>query len=132
MKQRVKPFTLFLCVIILLFLIFGPRLIYRGLKRPPLFGDMTYKKPEWSGIIKIWHVDYAQCGRSSVVNWLKPAIDKVESRHLDVFFDVRRVSPERLDMYFQEGADRDVLPDIISLSSYENRVPKGILEDIKG
>lgn len=130
MKQKVKPFTLFLCVTILLFIVFGPKFIYRGLKRPSPLDSMMLKQAKWTGIIKIWHVDYVRCGRGSIDSWLQDAIDELESEYLDVFFEIRHMTPERLNMYFQEGIDRDILPDIISLNLYENIIPTDMLEDI--
>lgn len=131
MKQRVKPFTLFLCSIILIFIALGPRIISRGLNSPTPLELMKSSKPKWTGIIRIWHVDYVICGKGTVENWLKDAIVKLEDRYPEVFFEVRRITPDRLAMYFQEGMDRELLPDIVSLNLYENVVPIDMLEDMK-
>ena len=53
MKQRVKPFTLFLCSIILIFIALGPRIISRGLNSPTPLELMKSSKPKWTGIIRI-------------------------------------------------------------------------------
>ena len=101
MKQRVKPFTLFLCSIILIFIALGPRIISRGLNSPTPLELMKSSKPKWTGIIRIWHVDYVICGKGTVENWLKDAIVKLEDRYPEVFFEVRRITPDRLAMYFR-------------------------------
>ena len=56
-------------------------------------------------------------------------IDEIEGRYPEVFFEIIYDS-DRLNMYFQEGMNRDILPDIISLSPYENVVPSNILENL--
>ncbi len=131
MKQRVKPFTLFLCISILIFIIFGPVVIYRGLRRPNPLELIKSNKPKWTGMIKIWHVgDYTICGRGNVETWLKDAITAIEGRYPEVFFEVRSMTPDRLNMYFQEDLDRDVLPDIVSLNTYDSIVSPHMLEDL--
>ena len=114
MKQRVKPFTLFLCISILIFIIFGPVVIYRGLRRPNPLELIKSNKPKWTGMIKIWHVGTILYVEGNVETWLKDAITAMRGRYPEVFFEVRSMTPDRLNMYFQEDLDRDVLPDIVS------------------
>lgn len=131
MGQRVKPFTLFLCIVIFIYIIFGPMLICKGLNRPTPLELMKSRNSKWTGIIKIWHVEeYTICGKGSVEYWLREAIGEIEGRYPEVFFEIRSMTPDRLNMYFQEGMNRDILPDIISLSPYENVVPSNILENL--
>jgi multiple sugar transport system substrate-binding protein len=125
-KRKVKPFTLFLILFSLIFLIMYPIWIHSRMKKAP----SQAKLPEWSGVIEIWDIPYVQTGKGSHIQWLKSCINNFERKHPGVFIDVRSVTPERLNMYMFDDIDRDILPDMISLDIYQQSVPENLLEDL--
>jgi multiple sugar transport system substrate-binding protein len=129
MKRKVKPFTLFLLLFSLIFLIMYPIWI-RGRMKKPFTDPFQAELPEWSGVIELWDIPYVQAGKGSHIQWLKSCINSFERKHPGVFIDVRTMTPERLNMYMSDDIDRDILPDIISLDIYQQSIPGNLLEDL--
>lgn len=129
-KLRVKPFTLFLCIILVLFIILGPRLIWRGLKNQEPLKSLYLKLPKWTGIITIWDVPYVECGTGSNRKWLNSCIRDFEKKYPGVFIQVRGMAPEMARMYFQGNNQQEFMPDIVSLGSYQQIVPLNMLQDL--
>ena len=130
MKLRVKPFTLFLYMAIILFLILGTHFIF--LKKE-LSADMDLiiqEEPTWKGIITLWDISYVDVGTGSRSEWLNNWVKNFEKQNPGIFIDVRRMTPQRVKAYFSSDINEDYLPDIISLNNYEQTVPINMLEDL--
>ncbi|HHY81095.1 MAG TPA: hypothetical protein GX505_00210 [Clostridiales bacterium] len=130
LKRKVKPFTFFLIFISLLFLTLFPKLLQEKLKEKPDDDPFAMEMPKWSGIIKIWDVQYVQTGKGNHVQWLNSYISRFEKKYPGVFIDIRTMTHERLAMYFHGGQNPDILPDIISLGTYEQLIPDNLLTDL--
>jgi multiple sugar transport system substrate-binding protein len=128
-KGQVKPFTLFLLLLSLLFLILFPLWVWNRTKEIPT-DPFAKELSEWSGVITLWDIPYVQAGRASHAHWLKDCINNFEKKHPGVFIDVRTMTAERLAMYLHGDIKRDVLPDMISLGVYEQPVPENLLTDL--
>ncbi|NLX69847.1 MAG: hypothetical protein GX024_02940 [Clostridiales bacterium] len=131
MKLRVKPFTLFLYGIVLVLIVIGAKIISNGVNLPDPLEPLTVKKPEWTGLITLWDVNYVDCGTGSNAGWLNRQIQRFERNNPGVFIDVRRITPERMKMYFEGNMRDEFLPDIIALPVYEEIVPQDLLLDLK-
>jgi multiple sugar transport system substrate-binding protein len=129
-RWKVKPFTFFLLCIAVLFLVFAPKFLAGRLKKQKAFDLYDVKKPEWSGVITIWDIPYVQTGKGNASRWLGRYISRFEKEYPGVFIDVRNLTEERLAMYLH-GADYEgILPDMVSLSMYEQALPEGLLLDL--
>lgn len=131
MRLRVKPFTLFLYGIVLALIIIGTRIYTRGISLPDPLEPLTVKKPEWTGLITLWDTNYVDCGTGSNTGWLNKQIQRFEKNNPGVFIDVRKITPERMKMYFEGKMRDELLPDIIALPVYEQIVPQELLLDLK-
>ncbi len=120
MKMKVKPATLFLYVLIALFLFFGPKMLLLGQKTPDPLEPLTPNKPKWTGMITLWNVNFVDCGTDNHNKWLEWQIQRFEKNHPGVYIEVRQMTPQRVKMYFQENVKSDILPDIIALPVYED------------
>lgn len=129
-KWKIKPFTLFLILFSLLFLIIYPIWIGKLALQPPHYGQAQTGLPSWSGIITLWDIPYVQAGRGSHLQWLNGCINRFEKEYPGVFIDVRTMTVERLNMYLYGNIDRDILPDIISLGIYDQTIPENLLTDL--
>lgn len=130
MHLRVKPFTLFLCFLLIAFLILGPPFLWAGLKKREPLDFLLPQKPKWTGMIRLWDVPYVETGTGSRISWLKTRIRDFEKKYPGVFVDIRPMTSQRVKMYFQGDVEREFLPDIISLELYEEIIPEGMLEDL--
>lgn len=131
MKRRIKPFTLFLWIFILVYLVLGTRVFLIGSHIGwNGKGQHNNQSPPWTGIITLWDIPYVDVGVGSNSGWLNARIDEFERAHPGVFIDVRRMTPQRAEMYFAGNVDLDILPDIISIAPYEDFVPLTMYEDL--
>ncbi len=128
-RWNIKPFTLFLLLFSLAFLIIYPIWLVK-LTEKPSSEPLQKELPAWSGVITLWDIPYVQAGRGSHVQWLKNCINRFEKEHPGVFIDIRTMTVERLNMYLYGNIDRDILPDIISLGIYEQAIPEELLTDL--
>jgi len=130
-KKGIKPFTLFLFAFIVIYLVIGTKVFLLNSNHD----DKRYNKdqglkPKWTGVITLWEIPYVETGASSSANWLNTRVEKFERENPGVFIEVRRLTPQRAQMYFTGHADKDILPDIISIPIYEDFVPSSLYEDL--
>jgi len=131
MKRRVKPFTLFLWVCTLLFLIFAPHVIKVKLNAQNPTELLTPPKEEWTGILNLWEIASWQTGNGSRVGWLNKRIYEFERRHPGVFIELRLMKPEAANLFIEgKGEGKQVLPDIISFPPGMIANPESILAPI--
>lgn len=130
MNFKVKPFTLFLYVALLVILLVLPVLIENLRSLPDPLDLLFRKKLEWTGVITLWNVNFIDCGTGNNTRWLNLQIEKFEKQNPGVFIDVRNITPERMKMYFQGNIRENILPDIIALPVYEDIIPLDLLIDL--
>ncbi len=132
MKRRIKPFTLFLYIFIIAYLILGTKvfLIDTSLRERSRNNENGQTK-SWTGIISLWDIPYIEMGTGSNTSWLNARIAEFERNNPGIFIDVRKMIPQRAEMYFAGNVDKEILPDIISISPYEDFVPLSLYEDLK-
>ncbi|HZJ82767.1 MAG TPA: extracellular solute-binding protein [Clostridia bacterium] len=131
MKRYIKPITLFLCIIILAFLVIGTRTFLMGSDKSVRPHDDNEKQnSRWTGIITLWDIPYVDTGIGSNSIWLNTRIEEFERGHPGIFIDVRRMTPQRAEMYFTGNVDKAILPDIISIPPYGNLFPYSILQEL--
>ena len=132
MKKGIKPFTLFLSIFILIYIVIGTKIfIMNSNKNGQWYNEDQELKPKWTGVITLWDIPYIETGTASNANWLNARVEKFERENPGVFIDVRRLTPQRAQMYFLGNADKDILPDIISIPVYEDFVPLSLYEDLR-
>ncbi|MDN5276133.1 MAG: multiple sugar transport system substrate-binding protein [Clostridiales bacterium] len=131
MNLKVKLFTLFLYAALLVILLLGWPALSKNLRSfPDPLEPLFRKKPEWTGLITLWNVNFIDCGTGSNTRWLNLQVEKFEKQNPGVFIDVRNITPDRMKMYFQGNAGDNVLPDIIALPVYEDIIPHDLLVDL--
>jgi len=130
MKLHVKPFTLFLYIGVILFLIIGTQLFFSNEKKDIVPELLIKEEPSWKGIITLWDISYVETGTGNRSGWLNNWIKEFEKKYPGIFIDIRRMTPERVEAYFESDLNKDYLPDIISLDNYEQTVPASMLENL--
>ena len=95
-----KAIYSFFIGIVLVLIVIGAKIISNGVNLPILWNPYC-KKPEWTGLITLWDVNYVDCGTGSNAGWLNRQIQRFERNNPGVFIDVRRITPERMKMYFE-------------------------------
>lgn len=128
-----RPFTLFLCFIALMYLIFAPFILF-SIDRDMLFsGKSEDEMPSWQGVITIWDVPrYTTSG--SAFGWLKGRISEFERANPGVFIHLRELNYDNnKEIIFQavtEGQKDG--PDILPLYVEYVPIPLENVEPLDG
>lgn len=97
-------------VAVALFMVYLPRtaedMLGQNYYREWLNGD----KPEYSGVITVWHVVGFKPHLGSIGNWMKALVRPVEKRHFGVYFEIESISTEEAERRIAGGE----FPDMIS------------------
>lgn len=132
MKKGIKPFTLFLFIFIIIYLVIGTKIFVVNSNNTHQWYKKTEElEPKWTGVITLWDIPYVETGTTSNAHWLNTRVEKFERENPGVFIEVRRLTPQRAQMYFLGSPDKDILPDIISIPIYEDFVPSSFYEDLR-
>ena len=132
MKTNKKPVTLILYMVILIFLVLGTRIFLMGSdKNEPFNGENAGQDEKWTGIITLWDIPYVETGVGSNSSWLSSRIQEFERENPGIFIDVRRMTPQRAAMYFTGDVEETILPDIVSLSPYDEILSYSRLQDLE-
>ena len=132
MKKGIKPFTLFLFIFIIIYLVIGTKIFVINSNNTHQWYKKTEElEPKWTGVITLWDIPYVETGTTSNAHWLNTRVEKFERENPGVFIDVRRLTPQRAQMYFSGNPDKDILPDIISIPIYEDFVPSSFYEELR-
>jgi len=130
MRLRVKPFTLFLCISVIVFLIVGAYLFFLDENKIDEPNFIINEFPSWKGIITLWDISYIDIGTGNRSRWLNNLIKEFEKKNPGIFIDMRRMTAERVREYFSGETNEEFNPDIISLDNYEQTVPTYMLESL--
>lgn len=131
MKKGIKPFTLFLFLFVVIYLVIGTKIFLVNTNKDEQRYNEEEFFSEWTGVITLWDIPYIETGTVSNSSWLNARIEKFERENPGVFIDVKRLTPQRAQMYFLGNIDKDILPDIISIPLYEDFVPSYLYEDLR-
>ena len=104
--KKFKPFTFFLFIMTVLFLIFAPALIRAGLDKT----GKSSQKESFRGILTLWQVSGWQPGAGSISAYLRNCIRSFENKNAYVFIETTTLTPAKAAERIHAGE----LPDIIS------------------
>ena len=116
--KRFKPFTYFLCVITILFVLLSPALIKEGLSNYSYFVSFQPEEESFNGILTLWHINGWKSESSSIYSYLKRCIGSFEKNNAYVFIEIKSLSIEEASARILSGEK----PDLISF-------PCGFLSD---
>lgn len=123
MKIRICPSTLFLCILILCFVIFTPFWLYKQIQKRNSLEYLTPKHESWTGVINLWETPTWDIGCGSRTDWLNKRIREFESLHPDVFIEVKTISIQQVQNFLQ--SKKESIPNQPDMISYG----PGIIDD---
>ncbi|HZK34210.1 MAG TPA: hypothetical protein VFD33_02735 [Bacillota bacterium] len=127
---NLKPITFIVISMSIVFLITAPLYLPDMIKDNKIVGPSSDNKPEWTGVISLWYVPYLDTAGGSQVTWMNNYIRVFEKQYPGVFIDLKVMSSERLSLYFYAGKEQDILPDMVTLATYDQTVPAELLLDL--
>ena len=121
MKYK-KPFTLFLCLILLLYLFIAPYFLF-SMDRKKLKGEKLEELNQWQGVITIWDLPRSTISGSKF-GWIKTRISKFEKENPGVFIDLRELNYKNNSEILKKATidDAENRPDILPLFIDNNTI----------
>lgn len=129
MGKEFKPFTLFLCLLIIAFMVFGSKLINNGIESSLKEGKNSVEN-RWKGVITIWDYPRPYPEGGSGFGWIRERIQEFERRNPGIFIELHTLDWERgtvqLDLAVQSGT----YPDIAPVGTNFGYASRGVLEPL--
>ncbi len=119
-----RPFTLFLCLIVLAYLIIAPKILLSIDREWLHHGKDEQGVDDWQGVITMWDIPrYTTSG--SAFGWIKARISEFERENPGVFIHLRELNYENNKELVLKAAldDSEGGPDILSLYVDHDPIP---------
>ncbi len=125
------PFTLFLCLIIIVFILFAPHYFSKP-NLDKLIDKIFVREIKWKGIITIW--DYPRLDITTGYNysWLRNKIKEFENQNPGVFIEFKPLTPEHGHIEIETSVKTNTQPDIAPVGTNLRLISKGNLEPLDG
>lgn len=121
-----KPFALFLCLIVLPCLLLAGSFFQEGLYTDIYREWLRIEKPAWQGVLSVWHIAGWDGASGSVLFWLNRRVREFERENTGVFLEVQSISANELKRRLSQGS----FPDILSFPTGASNGLDACLEDI--
>lgn len=128
-KIMCRPFRLFLCLLLIIFIITGP--IYLLTYEPQKVGYNEKKEElQWTGVISFW--DYPRLDQKTGTNfgWIYEKIRAFERENPGVYINFRPLNWEKGPIQVNTAAKMGILPDIVPIGSDYSLISKDVLEPL--
>jgi multiple sugar transport system substrate-binding protein len=125
---KFKPFTLFLCLAVAVFMAFGWRLVTNRMVIEHLNSPIIEKK--WEGVITIWDYPRPYADGGSGFGWLRERITRFEKSHPGVFIELHGLNWEEGPIQLDVAANSGTNPDIAPVGTNLGYARRGLLEPL--
>lgn len=125
-----RAVTLFLCIIIIAYIITGP-VLFR--KYAVDYNNINKPKPvevKWKGVISFWDYPNLDTTNGSRLGWIEKRIKEFEENNPGVYIEFRSLSPEDGRTTLMAAAKVGAVPDIAPVGSDWFFISSGLLEPL--
>lgn len=125
-----RPFTLFLCLVLLLYLLIAPFFLF-SIDRGRLEGRELEDSTKWQGVITLWDIPRSTIS-GSAFGWIKTRISKFENENPGVFINLRELNTDNSKEILQRAAkaNSENRPDVLPLFIGNNTIPLANIEPL--
>ncbi len=125
-----KPFTLFLCLVLLLYLLIAPYFLFSIDKGSLKDGELE-ETTNWQGVITLWDIPRNTISGSSF-GWIKTRITNFENENPGVFIDLRELNYDNNKEILQRAAiaESEDRPDILPFFIENSTIPLENIESL--
>ncbi|MBA1334225.1 MAG: ABC transporter, substrate-binding protein (cluster 1, maltose/g3p/polyamine/iron) [Firmicutes bacterium] len=128
MGNRFKPFTLFLCLLIIAFLIIGPRVIENNTEIEITRDRKNKPEEEWRGVITVWDYPRPYPEGGSGYGWIRGKIREFESKNPGVFIELHKMDWQQGSIQMDLAVKTGTYPDIAPVGTNFGYAEAGLLE----
>ncbi|MCG8538575.1 MAG: extracellular solute-binding protein [Clostridia bacterium] len=128
-RIKYKSFTLFLCLILIAFILFAPHLLIRP-EIDQLVDKIFVREIEWQGIITIRDYPRLDTTTGYKYSWILKKIKEFERKNPGVFIEFKPLNEEFGHIEIDTAIKTNSLPDIAPIGSDFEIISQGVLEPL--
>ncbi len=125
-RKEYGPFTLFLCLILIVFILFAPYFLVKP-KFDEIIDKVFRREIKWKGIITIWDYPRLDITTGYKYSWLRNKIEEFEKKHPGVFIEFKALDPDFGHIEIETAIKTNTYPDIAPIGTDYEIISKGIL-----
>lgn len=128
-RIKYRPFTLFLCLILIVFILFAPHFLIKP-QIDELFDKIFRKNIEWSGIITVRDYPRLDVETGYKYSWIMKKIKVFEKKNPGVIIDFKPLDPEFGHVELETAIKTNSCPDIAPVGANYEIISKDVLEPL--
>lgn len=129
MRIKYRPFTLFLCLALVVFILFAPHLLIKP-QIDELVDKIFVKEIEWKGIITVRDYPRLDSTTGYKYSWIMKKIKEFERANPGVFIEFKPLDSEFGHIELDTAIKTNSAPDIAPVGSNFEIISKGVLEPL--
>jgi len=129
MHIKYRPFTLFLCLILIIFVLFAPHILMRP-QIDELVDKIFIREIEWKGIITVRDYPRLDISTGYKYSWITKKIKEFERSNPGVFIEFKPLDSEFGHIELDTAIKTNSYPDIAPVGTNFEIISKGILEPL--
>lgn len=128
-RIKYRPFTLFLCLALIVFILFAPHILIKP-KIDELVDKIFVKEIEWKGIITVRDYPRLDSTTGYKYSWIMKKIKAFERKNPGVFIEFKPLDSEFGHIELDTAIKTNSSPDIAPVGSDFEIISKGVLEPL--
>lgn len=125
-----RAFTLFLCVILGVYIFIGPSLLKQMKDNYKKSLEPVHEKTEWTGVITMWDFPHLDIRNGARFSWIKSKIRQFEKQNPGVYIEFRELDRMEGQSFLKAAAKIGANPDIAPIGSDYFFMSGGYLEEL--
>lgn len=127
-----RAFTLFLCLLMAVFIILGPMLFLRyRVDYNESYDHMKGEVP-WRGVITVWDYPRLNTQNGTRLTWISAKIKQFEKRNPGVYIDFKQLDVNNGSILLRAAAKTGAYPDVAPVGNDYYLMSEGLLEELDG
>jgi multiple sugar transport system substrate-binding protein len=127
-----RAFTLFLCLLMIAFVVLGPTLLQKNKVSYDKSFEYMRKEIRWRGVITVWDYPRLNTSNGTKLSWISAKIKSFEKLYPGVYIDFKELDPEGGRNLLKAAVTTGANPDIAPVGSDYFFLSGGYLEELDG
>lgn len=127
-----RAFTLFLCLLMAVFVLLGPGLFQRYRVDYNKSYDHMKGLIPWRGVITVWDYPRLNTQNGTRLTWISTKIKQFEKLHPGVYIDFKELDVNNGSILLRAAGKTGAYPDVAPIGSDYYLMSKGLLEELDG
>jgi multiple sugar transport system substrate-binding protein len=125
-----RAFTLFLCLLMAVFVILGPMLFLRYRVDYNESYDHMKGEVHWRGVITVWDYPRLNTQNGTRLSWISAKIKQFERLHPGVYIDFKQLDVNNGSILLRAAAKTGAYPDVAPIGNDYYLMSEGLLEEL--